>query len=846
MHFTETHPGDVVVVKEDVAEFLSAYGLHLETVMSVTPTGRTEPVWDVTVNSKSIPLTHTFVANGFITHNSSSSEYIENMMEANGIDMPIDQVFGIRDPKTSKWAVAPRVRYYSEGIAEKFFDYLAKLERMLPDKLLMNDKWYYVYEGKTSEGKIHKANQTKVGKNYDVKYFQKTGKYRIEAPDGNLQALVIVDSYPAMLSEKQDVDDPGSAMAMQARMFSEQLKRVKGRMRSKRICVVGVNQLRKAPMVAYGNPEYEPCFVGNTQVLLADGTTDTIRNIVNKKRKLKVLSFNKDTGEVSEKAIIGWKNNGNVTTDKLVTVRYASYDHNGIIDSSEFTATRNHKIWTPEGWKEAGNLEEGSEIFLNMPEDQYNEDQLQIIYGSLLGDGVFATPRKSINWNVMYTHVRYQVPYMMWKAQCIDFGDPFEVFNDSAVQRYKPSGANSSYTTYKHFNRSIARYSKSLKSNHVVHGQKESTLVEKLLDKLTLAGLSVWYMDDGYFANDRKNGLWVNTISCDRFEDSSKQKAIEVIKRLTGATAHVDANTGKITVKGKEECLLFQESIADYIHPSMAYKMFDCASVGEYSWEMSDPETKNVLYKTKVLSVKRPTLKSKYVNVYDLTIEDNHTYFVGGSNAKIRENRTRRNVKADAIAVSNCGESLKFYSDVRLRMQPRVLNSAPGMTKSDKGMILEEKSVLGGVDKYRMIHVRAHKNKLSVPNMDCWLRLWIEDSNGAARGFDPVWDTWRYLVETGQATGKRNAIKLNIKGREATKVANWLDFKRLILGTRTEMKEIYARIGVKKPFDLRAWCKKDLADGPGLEKIFAVKKAGLKEEKEEAAPVAISNDADEE
>lgn len=378
---------------------------------------------------------------------SSSSEYIENMMEVNGIDMPIEQVFGIRDAKTSKWAVPPRVRYYSEGIAEKFFDYLAKLERMLPDKLLINDKWYYVYDGKTSEGKVHKANAARVGKLYDQKYFKKTGKFRVEAPDGNLQALVIVDSYPAMLSEKQDVDDPGSAMAMQARMFSEQLKRVKGRMRSKRICVVGVNQLRKAPMVAYGNPEYEPC-----------------------------------------------------------------------------------------------------------------------------------------------------------------------------------------------------------------------------------------------------------------------------------------------------------------------------------------------------------------------------------------------------------GESLKFYSDVRLRMQPRVLNSAPGMTKSDKGMILEEKSILGGVDKYRMIHVRAHKNKLSVPNMDGWLRLWIEDANGAARGFDPVWDTWRYLVDTGQATGKRNAIRLEIKNREASKVLTWMEFKKLVLGTRSDMKEIYKRIGVK-PFDIRAWCKAQLADGNGLEKIFEVKRKGIKEEKEEK--VAISDDADE-
>ncbi len=380
---------------------------------------------------------------------STSSEYMENMMEVNGIDMPIDQVFGIRDPKTMKWVVKPRVRYYSEGIAEKFFDYLAKLERSLPDKLKMNGEWYYVYEGKKSDGKIHRDNQKLVGNHYDKKYFQKTGKYRIPAPNGNLQAFVICDSYPAMLSEKQDVDDPGSAMAMQARMFSEQLKRVKGRMRAKRICVVGVNQLRKAPMVAYGNPEYEPG-----------------------------------------------------------------------------------------------------------------------------------------------------------------------------------------------------------------------------------------------------------------------------------------------------------------------------------------------------------------------------------------------------------GESLKFYSDVRLRLQARVLNSAPGMTKSDKGMILEEKGVYGGLDKYRMIHVRAHKNKLSVPNLDCWIRLWIEDANGAARGFDPVWDTWRYLVNTGQSTGKRNNIKLEIKGKEVKKVLTWLEFKTLIIGTRKDMKAVFERIGMK-PFDLRAWCQDQLANKNGMELIMETKRNGIKEEKEEA-PVAVSDDADEE
>lgn len=369
---------------------------------------------------------------------SSSPEYIEGIMQVNGVKMPIEQVFGIRDQKTAKWVVAPRVRYYAEGIAEKFFDYVAKLERTLPDKIMMGDQWYYVYESKNAEGKTHKKNAEIVGKRYDEVYYKKTGKYRIPAKDGNLQALLILDSLPAMLPEKQDVDDPGSAMAMQARMFSEQIKRIKGKLRSKRIAIIAVNQVRKAPMVMFGNPEYEPC-----------------------------------------------------------------------------------------------------------------------------------------------------------------------------------------------------------------------------------------------------------------------------------------------------------------------------------------------------------------------------------------------------------GEAPKFYSDVRLRMSPRVLNAAPGIT--DKGMILEEKSITGkGVDTYRMIHIRAHKNKLSVPNMEGWLRLWIEDANGVARGFDPVWDTWRYLVDSGQCAGKRNGIKITIKGKETKKAMTWLEFKMLILGTKEQKKKVFESIGLK-PFDIRQWCMDDLHNGKGFEKVLEVKRGGGNDDPEESA-----------
>ena len=365
---------------------------------------------------------------------SSSTDYITNILRIAGINMSIEDIFGVRDPKTSHWTIKPRVRFYAEGVAEKFFDYLAKLERALPDKICVKDKWYLVYPGKVlnSQGKpvMNKAAIAIVKDDYDKNYFRKTGKYRIAAEDDSLQALVIVDSYPAMLPEKQDVDDPNNSIAMQARMFSDQIKRVKGKLKAKRIAVIGVNQLRKVPMAMYGPSESEPC-----------------------------------------------------------------------------------------------------------------------------------------------------------------------------------------------------------------------------------------------------------------------------------------------------------------------------------------------------------------------------------------------------------GEALKFFSDCRLKFTPRALSGVPEV--KGKGMLEEEDSVTGeGVDTYRYIHVRAQKNKLSTPNLEGWMRLWITDCNGEGMGFDPVWDTFRYLRQTGQIVGKRNGFKFNIKGKETKTLISWMEFKTMVLGTSKQIKEVCADLKFTKPFRVREFCRKQLASGVGIDLYFATKKAG--------------------
>jgi RecA/RadA recombinase len=185
---------------------------------------------------------------------SFDATYAENMWRyaGNGRAKTVDDVFGVKD-QNGNWIVQPRIRYYAPSVGEDFFNYVAKLEKVLPDVVLLDGSFYYIYENT-------KANQKAVSGLYDKAYFKKFNKFKVPAPNGLPQAIVLADSYPAMLPGRMDEKDEGTdGIASQARMFSDGVKRVKGAMKRKRIVVLGINQLRSVPMAMYGPTEQEPC-----------------------------------------------------------------------------------------------------------------------------------------------------------------------------------------------------------------------------------------------------------------------------------------------------------------------------------------------------------------------------------------------------------------------------------------------------------------------------------------------------------------------------------------------------------------------------------------------------------
>lgn len=168
------------------------------------------------------------------------------------------------------------------------------------------------------------------------------------------------------------------------------------------------------------------------------------------------------------------------------------------------------------------------------------------------------------------------------------------------------------------------------------------------------------------------------------------------------------------------------------------------------------------------------------------------------------------------------GAALRQFSDVRLRQTSRSLSGPkayfspkPGK-KGGKPTFNEIESSVefpGTKDEYRYVHVKAIKNKLWTPDREGWLRIWKEDGEGVARGIDPFFDVMAYLKDTGQVSGQRKALKLDLAGLgKAKRPLTWEQCKLWVLGSKEDMIKMSNAAGFK-PMNLRSFCFKQVKSG---------------------------------
>lgn len=825
----------------------------------------------------------------------SSTDYVSNIFETMNVKASVEQIFD-GDQENGK---LPLVIYRDDYEAEKVFNWIHALQKRLPDKRFEDDRWWYVYDET-------KANKEKV-KEYDKRMSKAQGSgLWVPAQDGRLQAIILLDSYPSLVPSKQDEDEGDNSIAVQARMFSKQIPRIKGAMRAKRIALIGINQLRINPMARFGNPETEPggqalkffCMTGDT-LMLTDKGMMTAQEVFDERKNLPKIcgasglespTIFDQTG--LSKTITLSTVNGSVVSGKpghrvqilnqgSFTPRWATLEElhaNSALkryarvaikvganvfpktstplrflptkQTSVSIKARIPKSITPdlawaigfmvgdgyvrdghvsvvsasmdclEKWKRVVKAEFG----IDLPVEHKHQKGKTYTAGfysaevgeflAFIGLGNRSSHTKEVPWAIRQGTRSVQAAFLAGHhdSDCfttmskklfeqvnfmlLNFGIVATSFNGK--DNYWNHGLENDSQSYVNRSRNTKGVVKSLtpafrpniynpylgKLEEVLKPHRVNAFRVDRMDK-TLAKTADYDLNSKHSG---KIGVLYETTSVYRGEAT---KAVELFQKLNRPRKFLRQDT--VAFEDAAEMRKLVPSLKTSQEREKALK-----SLGLYEDLLSNSRAQGIVW----VPIQSTSCMNTRQMTYDGNMPVTHTIVTGGI--------------------------VSHNSDVRLRFFPRALSGVPFNPKGENNLEREPSVTGDGEDVYRYIHVSAVKNKLSIPGRQTWLRIWISDGEGLARGYCPVWDSFYYLSQTGQVSGKRSSMKLNVSGLgEATKSLTWMQFKTLILGTKEERAAICARIGYKA-VDLRKGLFNQLKKGVGEQLYIANNKPSKK------------------
>src|SRR4051794_16508843 len=465
-----------------------------------------------------------------------------------------------------------------------------------------------------------------------------TGEQALEIADMLIRSgaldIIVIDSVAALVPRAEIEGEMGdSHVGLQARLMSQALRKITGALSNSGTTMIFINQLREKIGVMFG------CLSYGTRVTLADGTQEKIGKIVNQKLPVEVLSYDPELGQIVPKKVVNWFDNG--ITDQFLQLTVAKPSGNG---KAQMGVTANHQIRTPGGWREAGELIPGDRVMI-AETHRLSPQQWQAVLGSLMGDGNLSPSRNGVGTRFRLGHGPKQVDYLDWKASL------FANIGQSRSQRADGSV---------HLDLTPLPELSELRELVYVAGKKH--LSEEYLKALTPFALAIWYMDDGCFTV-RSKGVQARTeggsgrieICVDAMTEGTRIRLVDYLRD----THSLDV---KLITRGKREQQViqfstaasarFQEIVAPYIHPSMAYKLLPrFQGRFEVEPEFVDPTVHPAPARVVDIRIKP---KTRSMHRFDIEVEGSHNYLADGV------------VVHNSPETTTGGKALKFYASVRL------------------------------------------------------------------------------------------------------------------------------------------------------------------------------------
>jgi intein/homing endonuclease len=354
------------------------------------------------------------------------------------------------------------------------------------------------------------------------------------------------------------------------------------------------------------------CFEGNTRITLADGSTMKIKNIVDNKLIVDVLTMDK-YGEASASTVKNWFINGSTKRWFNVKIDGCNTGRKGGKDIS-VKCTENHEFYEVNSglYKKVCELTNEDTVIYALPYDKPNEIQESILIGKMIGDGSLSMSN-SIDFGHKKDHEEY-VDYTL------------SALGDFAGNKQKDQV--SGYGTIMSRAKSKAGVGiKRLFNNWV--GDKKEIPIDIKLDPISVA---FWYMDDGSLMHDDKQSDRAMFSTCN-FSEKSVDNLISALRRclgITGVKSYTDKKYWRIRIN-KDSAKLMFDKISPYICDCMKYKLPDEYKNIERKYISGQKSQVSFYYSNcKVISVEH-ILRVNKMNLkkYDIETED-HNYYANG------------------------------------------------------------------------------------------------------------------------------------------------------------------------------------------------------------------------
>ena len=353
---------------------------------------------------------------------------------------------------------------------------------------------------------------------------------------------------------------------------------------------------------------FDECFPYDSEVLLANGKREKIGVLAGRKSSEKVVSYNFKEQKWESRSIIGWHKKK--PEDDILQIKTTQR-------FSGLTCTANHLLFSFDRnqWVQAGDLKIGEHIVCRPKGNGayriptcLGKKQWQVVIGTVLGDGCIPFDQRSQRMaRLVLVHSKDQLEYLNHKLHVL-----------SSLHFSVPRFALTEFSPKKGVYKSASACSVEL---------ADRTYEEMMmLDELEPLGLAYWFMDDGSFV-EKKRYAKLHVEGRSRIV---AERMAEILKTKFGTECSVDISKGPIirfTIGGTERlCSL----IADYVIPSMQYKLLP-SHRGKFQPWNPDPSSIAITRVESVQTVRlRNSRKRPYAdNVYCIDVENNHTFVVG-------------------------------------------------------------------------------------------------------------------------------------------------------------------------------------------------------------------------